>query len=46
MMYSTLTPLSASAARSRAWRTSPEYPMASQISPLASALMYSDEWNV
>ena len=39
------TPLLASAARSRAWRMSPDQPSAMQMSPLASALMYSDEWN-
>jgi hypothetical protein len=45
MAYSTVTPLSASAARSRACSTSPDQPMARQMSPLASALMYSEEWN-
>ena len=34
------------AARSRAWKMSPEKPKATQMSPPASALMYSDEWNL
>src|SRR5258708_33708418 len=44
--YATSTPFLASAARFCACLTSPEKPTAKQISPEASALRYSEEWNL
>src|SRR5260370_37148238 len=46
MAYATSTPFLASAARFCACLTSPEKPTAKQISPEASALRYSEEWNL